>query len=52
MQAQHLRTNDVPADKAFPVMTGDDVQHYQGLFAHLDVDRDGYVLVSNVARFC
>lgn len=26
-------------------MSGDDVQRYQGLFARLDADRDGYVLV-------
>ena len=27
-------------------MSGDDVQRYQGFFAKLDSDRDGYVLVS------
>jgi len=32
--------------RAFPAMTGDDVQRYQGLFAQLDSDHDGYVLVS------
>jgi hypothetical protein len=30
---------------AFPPMTGDDVQRYQGMFAKLDTDRDGYVMV-------
>mmetsp|Transcript_13483 Transcript_13483/g.40790 ORF Transcript_13483/g.40790 Transcript_13483/m.40790 type:complete len:521 (+) Transcript_13483:285-1847(+) len=30
--------------RAFPAMTGDDVQRYQGLFAQLDSDHDGYVL--------
>ncbi len=33
-------------EKVFPPMTGDDVQRYQGLFAQLDADHDGYVLVS------
>lgn len=28
-------------------MSGDDVQRYQGMFAQLDMDRDGYVLVSS-----
>ncbi len=51
-QAPQLRPDDVPADKAFPFMTGDDVQQYQGLFGQIDVDRDGYVLVSNVDVFC
>lgn len=31
-------------DAGFPPMTGDDVQRYQGIFAKLDSDRDGYVL--------
>ncbi len=34
-----------PDAGAFPPMSGDDVQRYQGLFARLDADRDGYVLV-------
>ena len=34
-----------PEGGAFPPMTGDDVQRYQGMFAKLDTDRDGYVMV-------
>lgn len=36
------------ADAGFPPMTGDDVQRYQGIFAKLDSDRDGYVMVCDV----
>lgn len=44
-QAQAQGDNAQPDAAGFPPMTGDDVQRYQGIFAKLDADRDGYVMV-------